>query len=587
MDVKDQIRARLPIEQLVAQYCQLKKKGRSYVCLCPFHSDKNPSFLVSPDKGIAYCFACQSGGDIFSFYQKIESVDFPTAVRQLAEKAGVELPKDRPSLAPSVSKDEKERVKECLAAAAAWYRTSLASHADASAYVAARGVPAELLERFQIGYAPDSFSATYDHLLKQGFSRTEIVAAGLGVQKELQDQRIYDRFRHRIMFPITDAQGAVIGFGGRALGESDAKYVNSPEGIVYHKSSVLFGLSLARDAIRQARSVVLVEGYFDVVAAHRAGVHNVVAVSGTALTHDHVKILRRYAETVVLCLDQDNAGQLAASRAFGLLAEEQFDIRSVTLPAKDPDELVQRDPAAFASIIHSGGEPFLPALLHRLCRSHNVRDPGERRRIVDVVFPLFAHLKSSVELRACMQLSATLLGAVQSDIERDFSAWTRSSVPDSSRRSAPPTLSSPTYTSAELCLGIACVYPATRPCLVELLSLPDRSTEALRTALAGADATVAFSAIVDTLDLDAVTKERFRVLALYAEEHFQDWSDSVADRECRRMIAIANRDLTVRRQMEIADRLREAQRTGRSDEEAALLHQYQQVLKLSRMASGT
>src|SRR4051812_48149426 len=184
MDVKEEIRARLPIEQLVAQYCQLKKKGRSFVCLCPFHNDSNPSLLVSPDKGIAYCFACQSGGDIFSFYQKIEGVDFPQALKDLAERAGVVLPE---RTGPVVPKDEKERIRACLQSALQFYRAQLASSPVATKYLDDRGIPSEQREQFQLGFAPDSYTATYDHLLKAGFSRKEILGAGLGVQKELSE----------------------------------------------------------------------------------------------------------------------------------------------------------------------------------------------------------------------------------------------------------------------------------------------------------------------------------------------------------------------------------------------------------------
>ena len=202
MDTVAEIKMRLPIEQLVAQYAQLTKKGRNFVCLCPFHNDSKPSLLVSPDKGIAYCFACRSGGDIFSFYQKIENVDFPQAIRELAEKTGVRVEERVGAAAPK--KDEKERARECVNAALRFYRDQLKVTPAALEYLKKRAVSAEQIEQFQIGAAPDSFSATYEHLLKDGFSRKEILAAGLGIQRELQEERIYDRFRNRLMFPIFD-----------------------------------------------------------------------------------------------------------------------------------------------------------------------------------------------------------------------------------------------------------------------------------------------------------------------------------------------------------------------------------------------
>ena len=345
MDVRDEIKARLPIEQLVGQYCQLQKKGRNFVCLCPFHNDSRPSFTVSPEKGIGYCFACNTGGDIFSFYQKIENVDFVTALKQLGEKAGVHVATAKLGNVKE-SKDEKERFMRCLESALSLYQSFLRASDEAMAYLTGRGVSQDLVQAFGIGYAPDSYSATYDSLLKAGFSKSEIIGCGLAIQREIGDGGAYDRFRGRIMFPIYDAQGNIAGFGGRTLKGDDAKYVNTPEGMLYHKSSLLYGLPLAKEQLRTTRSALLVEGYFDVVAAHRAGVKNVLGVCGTALTDIHAKLLKRYVDRVVLCMDQDKAGRAAAEKAFQILSRCGLQVSFLALPAKDPDEFVQKDPSA-------------------------------------------------------------------------------------------------------------------------------------------------------------------------------------------------------------------------------------------------
>lgn len=585
MDTKDQIRSRLPIEQLVAEYCQLKKKGRNYVCLCPFHSDKNPSFLVSPDKGIAYCFACQSGGDIFSFYQKIENVDFPTAVKMLAEKAGVEIPKEHVSTKPSVSKDEKQRLKDCVLSAQEFFQTKLESTPDAHAYVLTRGMTPELLKTFALGYAPDSFSETYEFLLKKGFSRSDIVSAGLGVQKELQDERIYDRFRHRIMFPITDAQGSTIGFGGRALGESDAKYVNSPESALYHKSSVLYGLFHARDSIRATKTIVLVEGYFDAISAHKAGVANVVAVSGTALTDEHVQIIKRYADSVVLCLDQDSAGQTASSRAFGLLSRAHLKVLSVSLPAKDPDELVQRDPELFRSLITASATPYISAVIDRLRVLPDITEPSGKRIISDTLFPLLASIPTSVELRAYMEKASRSFGMVESDIANDFRTWSSSDITRRQSSSGMSTVST-TYLPYELCIGLALLYPCVRSLVPELLPSDDLQLERVRSALPLADADAVVHSIIDSIDIEFPLKDRLKVLALYCEENFPQWAESLAVREFRKLVSSANKDVMVRKQLVIVKELKDARASGRIDIEAKLLHQYQQLLKLSKMAGN-
>lgn len=570
MDTKDEIRSRLPIEQVVAQYCQLKKKGRNFVALCPFHQDSNPSLLVSPDKGIAYCFACQSGGDIFSFVQKIEGVEFPEAVKILAEKAGVEIKQE--SRGPTVSKDERDRLKECLVSARNFYTSSLAATEKAKTYLESRGVTAELRDAFGIGYAPDSFSATYDHLLKADFTRSEIVAAGLGVQREIQEAKTYDRFRDRIMFPIRDAQGTVIGFGGRTLGDSDAKYVNSPESLLYHKSSVLFGLFEAKEAIRTSKRVLLVEGYFDCIACHKAGVKNVVAVSGTALTAEHVRILHRYADEVVLCLDQDRAGELAAARAFGLLAEAGLNILSITLPAKDPDELIQKDPTLFTNILTTSPTPYILSVIDKLHEREDLRSPTGKRAIAETLFPLLAALPSSVELRSSLEQAASAFGMVESELLSDFRLWQSKEVTTSDKTSSSSKMSDPDYSRVELSLGIALAYPAVSALLSELI-LEEGSVDAqlVRAVQAGEEA---FAAI------DPLLREKLQVLALYAEEHFSSWSTQLAEKEIRKMMALANRDALKKKQMDVVEALRKARTEGKKDEEATLLVTYQKLLQL-------
>lgn len=585
MDIRDEIRARLPIDQLVAQYCQIKRKGRNFVSLCPFHNDSHPSFLISPDKGIAYCFACQSGGDIFSFFQKIESVDFPTAVKMLAEKAGVDIPKDNfTSKKPTVSKDEKERLRECLAAAATLYEAKLQAVPAALSYVRSRGVPPELMTKFGVGYAPDSFSETYDHLLKHGFSRTEIVAAGLGVQKDIEG-KIYDRFRHRIMFPIRDAQGVIIGFGGRAMGDSDAKYVNSPESILYNKSSVLFGHFEARDAIRKTRKVVLVEGYFDCIAAHKAGIEHVVAVSGTALTEEHVKILRRHADEVILCLDQDNAGQLAAVRAFDLLSRAHLRISSVTLPAKDPDELVQRDAAMFAHLVTDTALPYIDSVLSRLKTRPDIGEPSGKRIVAETLFPLLDALPTSVEVRAYMQKAAESFGVVENEFDRDYRAWKAESGP-LKKIAASRTMADAPYNRYELCIGFALLYPAVRSLVPELIVVDDDAYAPVRIALPSSGDLIA-AAVLAPLAMDPLIKEKLNVLALYCEENFPVWSEHMAAKEFRKLVLSSNREKMLEKQFAIVKQLKDAREKNRPDEEARLLTQYMQLLKLTKMASGS
>ncbi|MFH1444352.1 MAG: DNA primase [Candidatus Peregrinibacteria bacterium] len=578
MDEVAEIKARLPIEQLVAQYCQLKKKGRSFVCLCPFHSDTHPSLQVSPDKGIAYCFACRKGGDIFKFYEEIEKVDFKQALKDLAEKTGVQLTEH--SAKSSLPKDEKERLRSCLEAAQAFFRDQLKSSPKAQEYITQRKVPAEQIEFFGLGYAPDSFSSTYEHLLKQGFSRSEIVAAGLGVQKDLNDGRIYDRFRNRLMFPIFDHQGNLIAFGGRAVGEEDAKYVNSAEGPLYNKSAVLYGLNWARETIRERKAIVLVEGYFDLLACHKVGVSNAVAVSGTALTEQHVKLLKRSAETAILCLDQDRAGRDAAERAFLLLAHEGFQVQAVTIEEKDPDEAALKSPDLLRQILTDGGVPYLDFVLAEIQTGDTSSVQG-KRAVLQRLLPLLDALVSSVERGHYVARIAAALGSTETAVRDDLQRLPHFTSP-ATETPIEASEKSDVFSPIEVVLGLFLVYPQYRSLLPELIPHEEGFAGALYKALK--------SAPEDAKDLQALSltdeqRERAVILQLFCEVHgFQEWSDVLAIREIRKNCRRAN-SITLRlKQLDIARRLKEAHAEGHTLEEAQLSTQYQQVLKLTKMA---
>jgi DNA primase len=582
MDPVAEIKARLPIEQLVSQYCQLKPKGKSFVALCPFHSDKHPSLLVSPDKGIAYCFACNSGGDIFSFYQKIENVDFPQALRELAEKTAVALPQR--GAGPIVDKDEKQRLRECVEAAHAFFRKCLKATPAAQEYLQARAIPGELVEDFGLGYAPDSFRDTYQHLLKEGFSRKEIIAAGLAIQKDLRDEHIYDRFRNRIIFPIEDLQGRVVAFGGRTIGDgsteltaSDAKYINSSEGPIYRKSATLFGLSRAREAIREMRKVVMVEGYFDLLACHKVGIRNVVAVSGTSLTEEHARILKRLADTVVLCLDADRAGQEASERAFILCSREGLLVFSAMVSGKDPDEAARLDPDALRHLLAEEAVPYLDRV-HVALQSMDLQRPEERRVALHRILPLLAVLPTAVEREQYLRMFAAVFGssevALQEDLQRlaqPSSAMPAGVAPSASERVSP-------FSPIEVTLTLFVLYPRLRHLLSELIAPQEGFPAALHAALQAAG---------DAGDLPMVDdhRERLGVLLLFCEQHgFHEWAESLALSEIRRNCDRANRFTIIGKQREITTKLIEARREGKVAEEAQLQTQYQQVLKLSRMA---
>ncbi len=337
--------------EVIGQYVSLQKRGRSFLGLCPFHDEKTPSFHVDPGKGMFYCFGCHAGGDVFSFLTRIENRGFMEVVRELAERAHVELPAARLSPEERQKADERERLLGVLEVAAGYYeRKLLGSDAGpAVSYLQKRGISSEVAREFRLGFAPDGWQNLVDFLNRSNHPLFLAEKAGLIVSRPRDRQGYYDRFRARVMFPIRDVSGKVIGFGGRVLGDGEPKYLNSPETVLFNKSRTLFGLDLARRAIGKEDMAVVVEGNFDTISLHAAGVRNVVATCGTSLTRDHLRVLKRYTRRIVLVYDGDSAGIKAAERSLGLFLEEDLWPFFVPLPAgKDPDDVVRDE----------GGEAF-------------------------------------------------------------------------------------------------------------------------------------------------------------------------------------------------------------------------------------
>jgi DNA primase len=580
MDPVAEIKSRLPIEELVGRYAQLQKKGRNFVCLCPFHQDSHPSFLVSPDKGIAYCFACQNGGDIFSVYQKLENVDFVQALKDLAERTGVKLP-DRPT-SSGPKKEEKDRMKDCLEAAAMFYNKKLQETPKALEYLKARGVPAEQIQEFGLGVAPDAWSELYDAFLKQGYSRSELINAGLAVQSEVGGGKTYDRFRNRLMFPITDAQGVVIGFGGRTLGNDDAKYINSSESAVYKKSQVLFGLYHARDAIRESRSVILVEGYFDVLACHRIGIKNVVATSGTALTEEHAKILRRLADSVTLCLDSDRAGKDAAERAFFILCREKLAVQSIVLTSKDPGDAVNDDPLELKRMLTEGSRSYVENVLTELSQQ-DLSSSLVRREALLRLLPLIQAIPFSVERDAAITKASAALGTSETALRDDLMRAPKAlSVGGTA---APAQHESSMFSTIETVLGMFLCNPLCLPLLNQLIEPTTDFAKALYNALKALPAELQYLD-VQTLDLSPEHRERASILFLLSEQHgFSEWSQSLAQREIRKHCVLANRELLKEKQQEITKKLLKARTENNREEELLLTNEYQEIIKLQKMAA--
>ena len=410
----EQIRAASDIVEVIGSYVPLKRAGANFVALCPFHREKTPSFNVNPNKQIFHCFGCHKGGDVFTFVKEYENLDFPDAVRRLAERARIPLELEKQA-GGADTRHLKERLFQIHEQITQRWQTALAAGeagAIARDYLARRGVGAEAVQLFRLGYASDAWDDTVKWAKSKNYELTLVEQAGLVVRKEGSDH-FYDRFRGRLIFPICDEQGRVAAFSGRVLtgDEKTAKYVNSPETPVFTKGKLLFGLDKSKRALLDTHCAIVCEGQLDLIACFMSGVKNVVAPQGTALTSDHARILKRYADEVVLCFDSDNAGQNAAMRSLDSLLASGLAIRAVTVPAPhDPDSFIKEfGGPAFAKLIENA-PAFSDFYLDRLCATNDTTSDRGRSAIVRAMAEIIPKIRSDVLRDNYAQKTALRLG---------------------------------------------------------------------------------------------------------------------------------------------------------------------------------
>ena len=484
--VIDEIKQRVDIADLVGSRVALKKTGRTLKGLCPFHDEKTPSFVVYPDQGSYHCFGCGKSGDAFTWMQETEHLDFGEALRHLAQRAGVDLPERRRD--PQAT-EKRQRLLAVLAEAAAFYHRQLreARTPEAQAarkYVESRGLTAATVERFGLGYAPDRWDMLLRHLRQRRHAPELAVEAGLLREGERDGSR-YDLFRGRLLFPIHDAGGAVIGFGGRILGEGQPKYLNSPQTPLFDKSTVLYGLDQARQAIRREDQAIIVEGYMDAVIAHQHGYANVVAALGTALTEQQVRQLRRYSQNLVLALDADSAGQAATLRGLDVMHEAlasgaapgiQGEVRVATLPAgRDPDDVIRADPQQWEALIERA-KPFVEFAIDAVIAEADLSNAREKSAVASRLFPLIRAVGDPIARAPYIEMLAQRLGVDEQTVQAAMAVSRRRAPRRRTRRREPPPpdeasgpvlLEQPTAGSPEA------LEKLEEHCLVVLLSAPD------------------------------------------------------------------------------------------------------------------
>ncbi len=588
MDEVAEVKSRLEITEVVGGYVPLKQAGRNLKAPCPFHQEKSASFMVSPEKGIYHCFGCGEGGDIFSFVMKMEGVDFRTCLEMLARKAGVEL------VAKKGDNKEASRLRDRLYAAhelaVKYFQASLMQNPKALEYVVKkRKLTRETIRDFQIGYGPDSWNALTDFLTKHGFTQQELLQGGLAGQKEGRNT-IYDLFRGRVMFTITDREGRPVGFTGRVLDDSLPKYLNTPQTALYDKSQAIFGFALAREAIRAGNEVVLVEGNMDVVASHQAGVKQVVAASGTALTLEQLRTLSKLTKNIKLAFDADRAGLAATERAIELGQKLGLTLRMVEMPEgiKDADELIQQDVDAWKKAI-DGAKYIVDYLFDRFAHDFDLNSAVGKRGYTDRLASTLRRLGDPVEQDHYVKLLAAKTGtseeAVKAKLEKGedlavlSSGTERDRSGDVTRRAVVQSSGKPTARRIieESLLAMALLDPLTRVALDDLeardFTAPERQAvfEAIRQ-----NRNEVASGIAQTLTQQA---DYISILLLRGEQEFAELAP--ADRSfeafglARRLQIQSNKDI----KQILSEKLREAEKNGDASLVGNLLKQYQAVIE--------
>ena len=463
MGVIDEVKQRTDIVEVISQYTKLTKAGRTFTGLCPFHSEKRPSFFVYPEQQSWHCFgACSTGGDVFSFIIKKQGIDFGEALRLLAQKTGVTIPS---RFEPDTRKDEKERLYQVNDAATQYFHNLLLKSPageKARSYLASRGMSLETITNFQLGFSLDSWEALKQYLTDRGYTEDELLNTGLIIQTEAG--KTHDRFRNRLMFPIYDIRGHIIGFGARVLDDSLPKYINSPQTPLFDKSSSLYAINLASSAIRQHNMAVIVEGYMDVITAHQNGFNNVIASMGTALNEKQVGTLKKLTKNIVLALDADAAGEEAMLRGVSYENTLNAEVKVIILPGgKDPDDVIKQDANIWQKLLEEA-LPVIDYTFNMTTAELDLTTAKGKSSTVDKLLPIVAEIKDTVRQSHYLQKLARLVKVSEQSIESALrktkpgqgKRWAKEPSQETVAHTLKPLLSSPTE---EYCLTLMLQHP--------------------------------------------------------------------------------------------------------------------------------
>ena len=588
------VKDRLDIVDFIGQYVVLKSSGANHKGLCPFHREKSPSFMVSRERQMFKCFGCSKSGDIFSFLQEIEGLEFVEALKYLAERAGVTLTNSQ----SEVQGNQKNRLRDVLAAAAGFYHNFLLQMESAQSardYLTGRGLKDITIAEWQIGFIPDQWDLLTQYLLKKGFGIDDLLAAGLVIKNETR-QSHYDRFRGRIMFPIRDVNGVIVGFTGRVLVETEhsgGKYVNTPQTLLYDKSRVLFGLDKAKTEIRVKEYAVVVEGQMDVIACQQAGMKNVVAASGTALTAEQVTLLKRYGNTLKMAFDADAAGQAAAKRGIDAALLAGMNVLVISLPdgaGKDPDECLKNNPTIWFQSVESATDImrwyFAKSFLNR-----SVNDPKHKQLIANELLREIALIPYAVErdhwLKELSSRLAVEIGVLREDMAR-LSTPMKTEIKNSDPILLVETPIQP-LTRLQILLERYLALGVRFPILFSSSLKPTTTLEAafgasiysplylFLKARYTTNTSFSSSSVRDELS-DPKFQAQFDVLTLKGELDFSDFTSKEAQKESEFLLSQISQEWKHKIRRELQQKLEEAERGGDKTLMDAILQELQTLI---------
>jgi len=581
MNELEEIKNKIDIVEYIGKYVPLKQSGRNFKGCCPFHNEKTASFMVSPEKQIFHCFGCGKGGDIFTFTEEIEGVDFPSAIRELAEKAGVKLPEYS-----NVRKEPTDKLFEINEQTCDIYEKELwkVENKKVLKYLTDRGMEEETIRVFRLGVAPVNGDIIVKELTALGYSNDDLIKTGVAKER---NGRVLDQFYNRITFPIMNASGRVVGFTARVLDDSLPKYVNTPETPIYHKSQVLFGFDKAKEQIRKQDHVIVVEGQMDAIFSYQAGVKNVVATSGTALTETQLDLIKRFTKNIKMSFDVDMAGQNATKRAIEMAWERDFNIKVITVPeGKDPADLVKSDPKKWVEACRKA-KYVVDYIFDSTFEKYNITNILDKKQATRELLVTIKKLPDPVERDHYLNLLATRVGVSGAALEAAL-AKVKSVAPKEVKVTGQPAAGTKTQaqTREEYTLSMLLIMPRYSEFFFNKLTTDDFQEEGVRNMVASAqkycEENDAFDVKVWLKTLEQSDANVAKQLQLFAEDTYAEADDEILGEEVFNAVTRLKHEVIEREKKSLGNRMAVADRSNDKKMLGELLVDLQKLIEQER-----